>query len=97
MFNRLTVTTYRGEDGRLYYRSRDPFVDGQPVGEMADQQTTEAVLVRVWQAISDELHKRGDTDIRAGLGWFKDEDGLAVARAALEAANHQGRPEIDWI
>lgn len=59
---------------------------------MAEIPTVEH-LMRVWLAISDELHKRGDSDIRAGLGWFQEVDGLAVAKAALEAANGEPNPQ----
>lgn len=46
---------------------------------------SQELLRPVWQAISEELQSRGDSDIQAGLGWFSDEDGKAVARAAIIA------------
>lgn len=40
---------------------------------------------RVWDALEHELHKRGDTDIQAGLAWISDEDKREVARAVIDA------------
>jgi hypothetical protein len=58
----MTMTAYYGEDGRLYYQSSHPLIDGQPVGDIRPQDLVilnPPSTVPLWITIPFELVKLG--------------------------------------